>query len=95
MKRWILFGVIVALVTTVAAPATVLGDELTLDPSSAPPAVAQLWSRADGPNAPSSHGGGWLWGPAMRAMTVEPYQESPDGARAVFYFDKEIGRAHV
>jgi hypothetical protein len=24
----------------------------------------------------------------MRAMTVEPYQESPDGARAVFYFDK-------
>jgi hypothetical protein len=88
LKRWILFGVIVALVTTVAAPATVLGDELALDPSSAPPAVAQLWSRADGPNARSANSGGWLWGPAMRAMTVEPYQESPDGARAVFYFDK-------
>jgi hypothetical protein len=88
LNRWILFGVIVALVTTVAAPATALGDELALDPSSAPSPVAQLWSRADGPNARSAHGGGWLWGPAMRAMTVEPYQESPDGARAVFYFDK-------
>ncbi|HVB63531.1 MAG TPA: transglycosylase SLT domain-containing protein [Nitrolancea sp.] len=88
MKRWILFGVIVALVTTVAAPATVLGAELALDPTSAPSAVSQLWARADGPAARSTQTGGWLWGPALRAMTTEPYVESPNGARAVFYFDK-------
>ncbi len=88
MKRWILLGGIVALVTMLAAPATVLGNELSLDPQSAPTAVAELWARADGPAARSGQSRTWVWGPAMRAMTTEPYKESPNGYRSVFYFDK-------
>lgn len=88
MKRWILLGGVVALLTTFAAPATVLGNELSLDPQSAPTAIAELWARADGPAAMSGQSRTWLWGPAMRAMTREPYKESPNGYRSVFYFDK-------
>lgn len=88
MKRWILLGGIVALVTMFAAPATVLGNELSLDPQSAPTAIAELWSRADGPAARAGNNQAWLWGPSMRAMTREPYKESPNGYRSVFYFDK-------
>ncbi|MGA7669419.1 MAG: transglycosylase SLT domain-containing protein [Nitrolancea sp.] len=93
MKRWILLGGIVALMTMFAAPATVLGNELSLDPQSAPTAVAALWSKADGAAARSGQSRAWLWGPAMRAMTREPYQESPNGYRSVFYFDK--GRMEI
>lgn len=88
MKRWILLGGVVAMLTTLAAPATVLGNELNLDPQSAPTAIAELWARADGPVARSRQNQAWLWGPAMRAMTLEPYKDSPNGYRSVFYFDK-------
>ncbi len=93
MKRWILLGGIVALMTMFATPATSLGKELSLDPQSAPSSVASTWARADGPGARTGQNQAWVWGPAMRAMTREPYQESPNGYRSVFYFDK--GRMEI
>ncbi len=93
MKRWILLGGLAALLATLAAPATVLGNELSLDPQSAPTAVAELWAGADGPAVRAGQNQAWIWGPAMRAMTREPYKESPNGYRSVFYFDK--GRMEI
>lgn len=71
-----------------AAPTTAYGADLTIDPQSAEPSISTLWSRTDGTTAQRNGDRAWLWGPAIRAITREPYRESPGGSRQVFYFDK-------
>jgi hypothetical protein len=88
LTRWSLLAFIVALAAMVATPATVLGDELTIDPHAAVRPIPDIWERADGPAARGGQNRDWLWGPALRSISHEPYRESPGGARQVFYFDK-------
>jgi hypothetical protein len=49
----------------------------------------RTWSRTDKPVADGLVDRTWMWGPeANTAVFTEPYAESPDGMRAVQYFDK-------
>lgn len=60
--------------------------------SAEPPGNQQFgrtWSRTDKPVADGQVDRTWMWGPeGNTAVFAEPYAESPDGMRAVQYFDK-------
>lgn len=78
----------VLLASMLVLPHPVHGEDLSLDPYDAAAPIPALWARADGPVAQGLVVRPWLWGPAIRSLAHEPYQESPGGARAVVYFDK-------
>lgn len=58
--------------------------------------ILKTWRRPDLPVVSGQSGGrSWMWGPELFALKREPYNESPGGARMVYYFDKsrmEINR---
>lgn len=66
---------------------TALAEDLDLDPRFASDPIPNIWAQADGDVADGTNQS-WIWGPAIRAATQEPYTESPDGVRTVYYFDK-------
>jgi hypothetical protein len=52
-------------------------------------AFARVWDRQDRAVAEQVTGRSWTWGPApISELTRENYAESPEGRRAVQYFDK-------
>lgn len=51
-------------------------------------AVQDLWWAADGPVYEQEVERTWLWGPDIFSARTEPYAESPDGQRRVYYLDK-------
>lgn len=51
-------------------------------------AVQRLWWQSDGAVQNLSAARTWLWGPDAFAAPDEPYAESTDGGRQVYYFDK-------
>jgi hypothetical protein len=73
---------------TLAVPAPALADDLDLDPSFAADPIPEIWAQADGDTARNGGNSSWIWGPVIHAATHEPYADSPDGFRAVYYFDK-------
>lgn len=50
--------------------------------------IPDIWADADSDAARQHTGRSWIWGPSIRSATHEPYADSPDGNRAVYYFDK-------
>ena len=56
--------------------------------SSAEIAWDRTWAREDQPVASGAAQRTWVWGPSAFATTVEPYDNGPDGERAVRYYDK-------
>lgn len=92
LNRWRLLGIVAVFVAIspamLAAPTTVLGADLTLNPQLADPPVAAVWAKADGPTGQMQSDDSWIWGPAIRSITREPYHNSPGGSREVYYFDK-------
>ncbi len=56
--------------------------------SSAEIAWDRTWSREDQPVVSGAAQRTWVWGPSAFATTVEPYDNAPNGERAVRYYDK-------
>src|SRR5688500_16934564 len=52
------------------------------------PIAQTIWEAADGPVARQEVARGSLLAQSPLAMTVEPYDDSPTGARQLVYFDK-------
>lgn len=52
------------------------------------PEVQEQWMAVDGPVYQSETARSWLWGPDVWAVGDEPYQDTHDGDRTVYYFDK-------
>ncbi len=52
------------------------------------PAVQEMWWRSDGPVAQEQVKRSWLWGPDTWIAISERYDEEPQRARTVHYFDK-------
>jgi hypothetical protein len=82
-----------ALILTVSlvsfsAPNDASGQGLEVSPEFAEDPIPEIWEEADGEDARSQSARSWIWGPVIRSATQEPYVESPDGQRAVYYFDK-------
>uniref|UniRef100_A0A831X7P1 Transglycosylase SLT domain-containing protein n=1 Tax=Thermorudis peleae TaxID=1382356 RepID=A0A831X7P1_9BACT len=77
-----------ALVASLAGHASTHAAELSVDPLSLATPVPDVWYRFDGQVLFESASRSWLLGPAVRAVALEPYRESPSGARTVYYFDK-------
>ena len=58
------------------------------------PAITPIWQRPDLPIANNRVSRSYVWGPKLNDAAREPYSDSPNGARMVYYFDKarmEIG----
>ncbi len=65
-----------------------LPDVLPPGVTAAPSDVQKLWWLADGPVWSETVKRSWLWGPESWIAVAERYEEEPDGARRVYYFDK-------
>lgn len=65
-----------------------LPDALPPGVTAAPSEVQQIWWLADGPVWSETVKRSWLWGPESWIAVAERYDEEPDGARRVYYFDK-------
>lgn len=70
-------------------------QQIADEPRDLPPGVAasheavqDLWWESDGPVAEEQVKRSWLWGPDSWIGVSEPYDEEPNGARMVHYFDK-------
>lgn len=50
--------------------------------------IQEIWWVADGPVANEEVKRSWLWGPDSWIAVSERYEEEPDRARMVYYFDK-------
>lgn len=48
----------------------------------------RIWAREDEPVATGAVQRTWVWGPTAFATVVEPYDNAPNGERAVRYYDK-------
>ncbi len=48
----------------------------------------RTWAREDQPVASGAAQRTWVWGPSAFATVVEPYDNAPNGERAVRYYDK-------
>jgi hypothetical protein len=77
-----------ALVAGLAGHLSAGAAELSVDPLSLAMPVPDVWYRFDGQLMFEGVSRSWLLGPAVRAVALEPYRESPSGVRAVYYFDK-------
>ncbi|MBA2453397.1 MAG: CAP domain-containing protein [Chloroflexia bacterium] len=78
----------------VAAPEMNLPDGV----AASHPAVQKLWWASDGPVAEEQVKRSWLWGPDSWIAISERYDEEPNRARMVHYFDKarvEINRGET
>jgi hypothetical protein len=73
---------------SVTVPSPASGQDFTIAPDFAQEPIPDIWEDADGEDARSQSGRSWIWGPVIRSATHEPYADSPDGLRAVYYFDK-------
>jgi hypothetical protein len=67
--------------------------------TAAPVDIQEIWWLADGPVAEDLVKRSWLWGPDSWIAVSERYDEEPDRARMVYYFDKarvevNIGELH-
>jgi hypothetical protein len=51
-------------------------------------AVYNLWNSADAPVAGGKAQRTWMYGPEVFEVRQEPYVESPNGQRTVYYYDK-------
>lgn len=87
-RHGILATVLTLSLLALAQPAPALAEDLDLDPSFASDPIPEIWAQADGDDARSGPNQSWIWGPAIHAATHEPYADSPDGVREVYYFDK-------
>ena len=56
--------------------------------SSAEIAWDRTWAREDQPVATGAAQRTWVWGPSAFATVTEPYDNAPNGERAVRYYDK-------
>jgi hypothetical protein len=92
LTRRTLHGCIAAIVTltliAASAPTPAFASDLDLEPTFADDPIPDIWERADGDDARSGANQSWIWGPAIRSASLEPYIQSPDGVRRVYYFDK-------
>lgn len=77
-------GVIAVLITVIAlVTGPVMAQTITN------PAFQRVWNRQDQPVAQQLSGRSWTWGPEPNTGTLrEDFAESPEGKRAVQYFDK-------
>jgi hypothetical protein len=82
------------ILTTGAAPNTAALAPLTAPPEGfAHKAIADLWTRDDGPVASGRASRPWMWGPGPFYTQYEPYVDGPEGNHLVQYFDK--GRLEI
>lgn len=85
-QHGLLAAVLALSLITMTQSGTALAEDLDLHPSFASDPIPGIWERADGGVADGDQT--WIWGPAIRAATHEPYADSPGGVRSVYYFDK-------
>ncbi len=57
------------------------------------PAFSRRWARDDGEIAGGGSQRSWTWGPRVLRSGLEPYAQSPDGRREIWYLDK--GRMEI
>jgi hypothetical protein len=76
--------------TPEAPPRQIANPPMNLPPgvAASPPDVQSLWWTADGPVAEEQVKRSWLWGPESWIAVSERYDEEPERARRVHYFDK-------
>src|SRR5262245_20045979 len=80
---------IIAGVGSIALAAIVTVTSVAAAPQIGTTAFARVWDRQDRPVAEQVTDRSWTWGPApISELTRENYIESPEGKRAVQYFDK-------
>jgi hypothetical protein len=79
---------IVSLVSISAQNPATRAQDIDIPPEFAADPIPDIWADADSEAARQAADRSWIWGPAIRSATHEPYADSPDGVRAVFYFDK-------
>ncbi|TVR74482.1 MAG: hypothetical protein EA415_05560 [Sphaerobacteraceae bacterium] len=79
---------IVSLVSISAQSFDTRAQDFDVPPDFADDPIPDIWADADSDAARQASGRSWIWGPSIRSATHEPYVESPDGNRAVYYFDK-------
>lgn len=82
----LLAAVLAISLITMTQSGTALAEDLDLHPSFASDPIPNIWDRADGNVGEGEQS--WIWGPAIRSATHEPYADSPGGVRSVYYFDK-------
>ncbi|HET9221630.1 MAG TPA: hypothetical protein VFO07_03965 [Roseiflexaceae bacterium] len=76
-------------VASIAMAALVTVTSVAAAPQIGTTAFAQVWDRQDRPVAEQVTDRSWTWGPVPISEVVrENYVESPEGKRAVQYFDK-------
>ncbi len=76
---------------------TVTGQVAAQNPSASNGFFQRTWERTDTPVVTGNVSRTWMWGPAYTEEIWETYADSPDGRRAVQYFDKsrmEISLPH-
>lgn len=79
---------IVSLVSISAQNLATRAHDLEIPAEFAADPIPDIWADADGDAARQVADRSWIWGPSIRSATHEPYADSPDGVRKVFYFDK-------
>lgn len=71
-----------------AAPARTAATRVTTSTVAPMPAIALRWASDDAEIARGTVSRSWTWGPQIFRSMIEPYAESPDGLRGVWYLDK-------
>jgi hypothetical protein len=80
--------ILVISVATFSTPLPAIAQDIDVEPDFASDPIPDIWADADSEIARNSSGRSWIWGPYIRSATQEPYADSPDGQREVYYFDK-------
>jgi soluble lytic murein transglycosylase-like protein len=87
LHAWLALTLVVSL-ATLSAPLPAMGQDLEVEPDFAAEPIPVIWAQADSDSVRNDADRSWIWGPAIRSASHEPYVDSPDGQREVYYFDK-------